>query len=254
MRSLTFLLSCSAISFGSFAFYACSSSESSVDTGDASTDASLRSDSSTSQDSGEDDAEIPIDPDAGSEEFSDGGANIDLDAGVPDPGDGGILIDAGDGGVTRVCNALKNDGPVVKSTCAAILPRPSGGPLVAGVYELSAVTQGGSVDFCQNTFKSTSHQAVTELTVDGKGVVTANRVFQLSGTGISLGPFHVNQTYVPAVGNKTPLVATAVCPAALSQTTMEYSSFILRADMKQHLRLRTVGNSGAVTLYDFVKR
>ena len=90
--------------------------------------------------------------------------------------------------------------------------------------------------------------------VDGKGVVTANRVFQLSGTGISLGPFHVNQTYVPAVGNKTPLVATAVCPAALSQTTMEYSSFILRADMKQHLRLRTVGNSGAVTLYDFVKR
>lgn len=151
-----------------------------------------------------------------------------------------------------MCNALKNDGPVVKSTCAAILPRPSGGPLVAGVYELSAVTQGGSVDFCQNTFKSTSHQAVTESR--SMKVVTANRVFQLSGTGISLGPFHVNQTYVPAVGNKTPLVATAVCPAALSQTTMEYSSFILRADMKQYLRLRTVGNSGAVTLYDFVKR
>jgi hypothetical protein len=192
----------------------------------------------------------------GGADLSDGGGGEELDggavsdAGPLDLGDGGADSEDSGGGT---CNTQSRTGvPRAISTCNTITSRLTGGALVAGTYELSAVTVYQTS--CTG-FKSTDHYGRLQLTkvdpVTGAAAAEHNEFYR--ATGVLLGFATVrNFDLKPNLKTQSPAVETITCGKSLGDTAVSYASFFDRLGGKQKLVI-VRPFSGATARFEWTK-
>lgn len=245
-RKLAFALLPFALVVGSAATSACDGDEAGADPGTTPDGAAP---SATADGATSDPGPSSGPPDAGTEEITQGGENLDPDAGVVDPAlDAGTLPDGG----AVTCNALTVPA-AIDTSCASLVPVPSGGALVAGTYTLASVKVLAASTFCGKGFVSTKVAGTLELQQRAAGGAFSAQRATLFGAAPA--PARRSESLTPGANNTTPLAVTTSCPANLAASSVPYSSYAIttKAGSVQHLVLRLPFGRGGEALYEYVK-
>ncbi|NOU33976.1 MAG: hypothetical protein HOO96_39295 [Polyangiaceae bacterium] len=185
--------------------------------------------------------------DAGGGEELDGGAVSD--GGPLDLGDGGVDPEDAGGGT---CNAQnRGTSPKTTSTCSTTTSVLTGGTLVAGTYDLAAVTVYQTN--CTG-FRTTEHAGRLVITAvnatSGAGAAEHSEFYKITGATFGYATLR-NFDLTPTSKTKSPAVESTTCPKAQT-VAVSYASFVDRLTTKQKLVIvRPFG--GATARFEWVK-
>ncbi len=190
--------------------------------------------------------DVSLDDAGGGEELEGGAVS---DGGPLDLGDGGADPEDAGGGT---CNTQSRaTSPKAVSTCSTITSVLTGGTLVAGTYDLAAVTVYQTN--CTG-FRTTEHIGRLVITAvnatTGVGAAEHSEFYKISGANLGFATLR-NFDLKPTAKTQSPAIESTSCPKA-QDVAVSYASFVDRLTTKQKLVIvRPFG--GATARFEWVK-